>query len=266
MEYVDINRNKWNQWSSNGCIWAVPISHEEYLQCTNDSYQIFLTPNKAVPPKWLRDLNGIKVLALASGGGQQCPFFAANGANVTVFDISEEQLRSERLVAERENYQITIVQGDMTKELPFQEGSFDMVFNPVSNSYIESLNEVWKECYRVLRPHGRLMTGFANPTIYLYDLIGDNVCLKYKMPYNPYAALSKKSAEILFQSDGVQFGHSFEEQFGGIINAGFSIIGFYEDYHPQNNVETKYDTKIGKIAAYLTDYMPIYFAILAEKT
>ncbi len=34
------------------------------------------------------------------------------------------------MVAEREGYQINIIQGDMTKPLPFEDETFDLLANP----------------------------------------------------------------------------------------------------------------------------------------
>ena len=81
---------------------------------------MFLTPTKPVPHEWFGKISGKKILGLASGGGQQMPIFAALGADCTVMDYSEEQLKSERIVAEREGYSIRIIRGDMTKPLPFE--------------------------------------------------------------------------------------------------------------------------------------------------
>ena len=38
----------------------------------------------------------------------------------------------EHLVAEREEYDIHIIRGDMTKPFPFADASFDLIFNPAS--------------------------------------------------------------------------------------------------------------------------------------
>ena len=265
MDYTYINEDKWNYWSKQDCVWTQPISHEEFEMAKEGSLPIYLTPLKAVPKSWIANLKGKTILGLASGGGQQCPYFVAQGAKVVVFDISDNQLSSEYLVSERENYNITIVKGDMTKPFPFEDNSFDIIFNPVSTSYIESLKCFWGECSRVLKPKGQLMTGFANPTIYLFNQLKDHLSIDYSMPFNPLTQLNKRQQTILFETDGIQFGHSFEEQFGGIIKSGFVIKDFYDDYHPTNNETTKYDTKIGDLAAKLSQYMPIYFSILAEK-
>ena len=39
----------------------------------------------------------------------------------------------------------------------FADGSFDLVFNPVSNAFCPDLAAVWRECFRVLRPAGLLL-------------------------------------------------------------------------------------------------------------
>ena len=47
------------------------------------------------------------------------PVFAALGADCTVLDYPDSQFDSERMVAQREGYDINIVKADMTKRLPF---------------------------------------------------------------------------------------------------------------------------------------------------
>ena len=70
---------------------------------------MFLTPTKPVPHGWFGELKGKKLLGLASGGGQQIPIFAAQGAVCTVLDYSSVQCESERMVAEREGYGVEIL-------------------------------------------------------------------------------------------------------------------------------------------------------------
>lgn len=265
MNYQETNKDMRDKWASDKCVWTIPMSHEEFLSCKRNDYRIYLSPLKPVPREWLGNMSGLKILALCSGWWQQCPYFAANGAEITVIDISEQQLESERLVAKRENYDINIIQGDITKGLPFDDNYFDIIFSPVSNCYIESLKEVWMECNRVLKPGGRLMTGITNPTLYLYGTWWDHLELKYKMPFNPFNSLTKEEWDKLFETDGVQFGHSFDEQFGWLVRSGFNIIDFYEDYYPIDNTVNKFDTVIWSIASKLTEYMPIYFSVLAVK-
>ena len=94
------------------------------------------------------------MLGLASGGGQQMPIFAALGAQCTLLDYSFCQCESDRLVAQEEGYEINIIQGDMTKRFPFEDETFDLIFHPVSNCYVEDVKPIFKECYRVLKKGG----------------------------------------------------------------------------------------------------------------
>ena len=133
-----------------------PISHEDYLAAKNGTWDVYLTPMRPVPHSWFPALKGAQLLGLASGGATAdaglLPLWAAN---CTVFDYSKKQLESERdgggtLRA----ISIQIVRGDMTKPLPFPDGQFDVIFHPVSNCYIEDVYQVWRECYRILKPGG----------------------------------------------------------------------------------------------------------------
>lgn len=43
------------------------------------------------------------------------------------------------MLAEREDLAIQTVQANMTQMFPFEDNSFDIIFNPVSNIFIEEL-------------------------------------------------------------------------------------------------------------------------------
>lgn len=226
MNYQDINAETINRWVENGWEWGKPISHEQFAAARQGRWDVVLTPNKAVPHEWFGKLKGKKVLGLASGGGQQMPVFAALGAECTVLDYSARQLESERLVAERENYQIRIIRGDMTKRLPFEDNVFDLIFHPVSNCYVEEVKPIWKECWRILRKGGLLIAGMDHFVNYIVDQ--DEMRIVNRLPFNPLK--NEDQMEQLRSDDaGVQFSHSLEEQIGGQLEAGFRLTNLYED-------------------------------------
>ena len=129
----------------------------------------FVDTDKPVPREWFPPMQGLKILGLACGGGQQGPIFAAAGAEVTIFDNSPAQLERDREVAEREGLNIRTVEGDMRDLSIFADESFDLIFHPVSNLFIHEISPVWKEAYRVLRHGGYMLSGFMNPLFYLFD-------------------------------------------------------------------------------------------------
>jgi len=226
MNYTDINAQTIDRWISEGWEWGIPVSHKIYLAALNGEWDVVLTPVKPVPHRWLGELKGKKLLGLASGGGQQMPVFSALGADCTVLDYSPAQLESERLVAEREGYAINIIRGDMTRPLPFADESFDIIFHPVSNCYIEEVEPVFRECFRVLKKGGILLCGLDTGINYIVS--DDEKQIVNSLPFNPL----KNPAQMkqLEDSDcGVQFSHTLEEQIGSQLKAGFILTDLFED-------------------------------------
>ena len=247
--YTDINAKTIDRWADAGWEWGTPISHEGFIKAKNGEWNVLLTPTKFVPKNWFPDLANKKLLGLACGGGQQMPVFAALGADCTVLDYSDKQLASEKFVAERENYQIKIIKADMTKRLPFMDETFDIIFHPVSNVYIENVYHVWNECYRILKKGGTLLAGLDNGINFLFDDDEKSLEITNKLPYNPLK--NKEQLIKLEETDnGVQFSHTLEEQIGGQLKAGFILKDLFEDY---NNT------------GLLKDYIPTFIATKAMK-
>ncbi len=226
MNYQDINAATIDRWVDEGWEWGKPISHEEYLSAVQGIWDMKLTPTKPVPHAWFGDLKGKKVLGLASGGGQQMPIFTALGAECTVLDYSEKQLAGERLVAEREGYSIRIVRADMSKPLPFADEAFDLIFHPVSNCYIRDVRPLWRECRRVLKPGGLLLSGVDHYINYIVD--EDERQIINLLPFDPVTNAEQR-AQLEAADAGMQFSHTLEEQIGGQLEAGFTLLDLYED-------------------------------------
>lgn len=226
MEYQDINARTIDRWIEEGWEWGRPISHEKYMEAARGEWDVQLTPTKKVPHEWFGNLAGKKILGLASGGGQQMPVFAALGADCTVLDYSERQIESERMVAAREGYQIRIIRGDMTKRLPFEDEEFDLIFHPVSNCYVREVETIWRECWRVLKKGGYLISGVDHYINYIVD-DKEREIVNY-LPFDPVANPDQRRQ--LEEADaGMQFSHSLTEQIDGQLKAGFTLLDLYED-------------------------------------
>ena len=132
----------------------------------------------------------------------------------------------------------------MTKKFPFDDESFDIIFCPVSNAYIENLENMWRESYRVLKKGGLLMVGYMNPWIYMYDAdtVWDypekELFLKYSLPFNS-RQLEEEGVIEINPEYGYEFSHTLESQIRGQLNAGFAMIDFYESQDSANRL-TKY--------------------------
>ncbi|WP_224242723.1 class I SAM-dependent methyltransferase [Hyalangium gracile] len=238
------NREAWNGEVARGNMWTRPVGPEVIAAARRGEWSVVLTPRKPVPREWFGALKGQEVLGLASAGGQQGPVLAAAGARVTIFDNSPAQLGQDRMVAEREGLDIRLVEGDMRDLSVFPDASFDLIFHPCSNCFVEDVRRVWREAYRVLRPGGVLLSGFCNPIMFLFDpeLEGEGVLrLKYRMPYSDFTSLTdEERRRYTDKGEPLCVAHSLEDQIGGQLDAGFLLAGFYEDKHIEGDKLAEY--------------------------
>lgn len=249
MDIIGHNREAWNRRAALGDIWTIPVDRHTVEQAKKGDWNVYLTPTKPVPVDWLGDVRGKRILCLASGGGQQGPILAAAGALVTVFDNSPAQLDKDRMVAERDNLHIVTELGDMRDLTRFANASFDIVFHPVSNCFVDDIEPVWYECHRVLHPGGVLLAGFCNPLLYIFDMhqweAHQKLEVKYRIPYSDLEQLTPEELQQKIKNqEPLEFGHSLEAQIGGQIEAGFLISGFYEDSFGDELLDRHIDTFI----------------------
>lgn len=237
-EYIKLNKERWNNVDNK---YTTPLTHDELEEIKGKPICVGLTVGKLVPESWFEKAKGKKILGLACGGGQQGPIFALNGYDVTIMDFSKSQLEKDEMVAQRENLVIKTVQGDMTKPFPFESDNFDIVFNPVSNAYIEDLENMYKEAARVLKRGGLLMVGFMNPWIYMYDadVVWDRpeeeLLLKYSLPFNS-RKLEEEGKIIINPEYGYEFSHTLESQIRGQLKNVLAMIDFYESCDKRNRL------------------------------
>ena len=227
MNYQQINADTIDRWVREGWEWGKPISHEACLAAKNGDWDMLLTPTKPVPKAWFGEIRGKKILGLASGGGQQMPIFAVLGAECTVLDYSPCQLESEKMVAEREQYEIEIIRADMTKPLPFPDETFDLIFHPVSNCYVQEVKPIFRECFRILKKGGILLSGLDNGINFMVDEETESKIV-HSLPFDPLKN-PDQMAELQKDDSGVQFSHTMEEQIGGQLEAGLILTHLYED-------------------------------------
>jgi len=259
MQIEDLNKAAWDHAVDSGINPSTQVvSAQQVAEARQGTWSLYLSDCIPVPKAWFPALAGCKVLCLAAGGGQQAPIFAALGAMVTSLDVSPKQLALDHFVAEREKLSITLVQGDMADLSMFDDGSFELIFNPPSTLFVPDLAPIWRECYRVLSPGGVLMTGFMNPDEFIFDdsaLDDEGIfVVKHPLPYVEHETLSQPAlAERIRNQAMFHFSHTMEAQLGGLTQAGFVITGFYEDRRSEADGNP------------IRHYMPSYFVARAWK-
>ena len=235
MDHLQHNRDAWNRESSAGGEWSVPMSKETIAAAKVGDWSVVLTPLKSVPRHWFGNLEGKRVLCLASAGGQQAPILAAAGAQVISFDLSDEQLARDAEVAVRDNLDLQCVLGDMADLGQFPDASFDLIFHAVSNVFVPNVEQVWRECFRVLKPNCFVLAGYMNPSFFLFDhdesIRSGKLEVKYALPFaEPDSLEAERKAEIEEGGRALEFGHSLTTQIGGQTKAGFMIVDLFEDH------------------------------------
>ncbi|QKM57001.1 class I SAM-dependent methyltransferase [Burkholderia glumae] len=234
----DHNRMAWDRQAKSRCEWSQPVSADVIAAARRGDWSVHLTPGP-LPPDWLTDVRGQRILCLASAGGQQAPILAAAGAEVTVFDASAMQLAQDEWVARRDGLALNIAQGDMCDLSDFEDESFDIVIHPISNLYVPDVRPVWHECFRVLRARGgRLLSSFFNPVVFVADRdpeLAEQGLIRprFKIPYADVRDLTPAELALKRAEGALVFGHSLSEQIGGQLEAGFLLKGFYEDEQPK---------------------------------
>lgn len=255
MDAREYNRQAWNAQVAQKNEWTIPVDSAEIGRARQGDWRVLLTPTIPVPRDWFPNLRNCDVLALASGGGQQGPIFAAAGACVTVFDNSDQQLAQDRIVAEREGLSLTTVQGDMANLNAFADRSFDLVFNPCSNCFAEDVRPVWRECARVLRPGGILLVGFTTPAMFIFDgqkLESGTFSVRHSLPFSELTDIAPEERQAYIdKSEPLMFGHTLDDQIGAQLQAGFVLTGLFEDRDPTSA---------------LSKYMATYIATRAVKS
>lgn len=129
----------------------------------------FLTP-------YIDLVQGLKVLDAGAGTGRLSLKLYKAGARVTALDISPEMLAK----LKRKNRDIELVEGDM-EDMPFEDGSFDMVFSSLALVHLKEADKFLNECYRVLKDDGKLVLvniHYRKPLI-LEDEKGEYIILCY---------------------------------------------------------------------------------------
>lgn len=259
MTIQDLNKTAWDYAVDEGDNpYTKVVSSEHVAAAKAGEWSLYLSDSRPVPREWFPRLEGIKVLCLASGGGQQAPIFAALGAEVTLLDASAKQLAQDNHVAERDGLHIKTIEGDMADLSAFENNTFDLIFNPVSTLFVPDLKPVWQECYRVLKRGGLLMTGFMNPDEFIFDAdaLDDRgaFVVKYPLPYVEHETLGEEELERRKQSKAMfHFSHTMEAQLGELLKAGFVITGFYEDRRTEEDGNP------------IRFYMPSYYVAKAQK-
>jgi len=194
-----------------------------------------LTPTTARamidPQSRLGDLRGKRVLCLAGGGGQQSAAYALLGADVTVVDLSAEQLERDRQVATHYKVEIKTHQGDMRDLSALPKDTFDLVDQPYSINFVPDVGDIFSQVARIIKPKGNYRVMCANPFaagMTERDWNGDGYTMK--RPYQQGERIVYEDQEWVYDRNESapvprpqEFRHTLGTVINGLVENGFII-------------------------------------------
>jgi ubiquinone/menaquinone biosynthesis C-methylase UbiE len=216
----------------------------------------------------MNGVQGLEVLCLAGGGGQQSAVFSLLGARVTVLDLMDEQLAGDRAAAAHYGYPLAVLRGDMRDLSPLADASFDRVYQPISTLYVTDLPRVYREVSRVLRPGGMYAVDFAFPLLYMAHVEGwngDAYTLSVREPYRRGEVRETPGGRVSF-TDGEPIGeyhHLLSDIVNGLLSVGLAIRGLWENPRPDSAPTAD---QVPGSAAHRHRYLPFGLSVVAEKT
>jgi ubiquinone/menaquinone biosynthesis C-methylase UbiE/ADP-ribose pyrophosphatase YjhB (NUDIX family) len=120
------------------------------------------------------DVRGKRVLVLGCGGGQDCIALAKQGAQVVGIDLSDKQIEYGRRLSDREGVLVTLLQGNVEELRDIDDSTQDIVVSLHALNYVEHVDRVFTEAYRVLKPTSAVVFSVHHP----FD-----ACLEDEPPY-----------------------------------------------------------------------------------
>ena len=91
------------------------------------------------------------------------------GAQVTVLDLSDEQLEQDRRAAEHYGLSPVLLQGDMRDLTRFADDDFDIVYQPFSINFVPDVRPVFAGVARILKAGGLYHVQWHNPYTQTYN-------------------------------------------------------------------------------------------------
>ena len=176
--------------------------------------------------KVIGDVTGLDVLELGCGGGQNAIVIAKWGAKtVKALDQSIKQLKYARKLASSQNVTIEFIQGSMEDLSMLNNTSVDLIISSHALTYVEHLQDVFVESFRVLRKAGRIVICVLHPLMpVVWEAMEEGKFEKVRSYFSNERDIwsweDNKGQKIA--SFGSTY-YRFEQIINGLITAGFQI-------------------------------------------
>jgi len=159
-EMHESNRKYWDASSPE---WR-KLDEEDWRKCPEQPSIAFEGKMLEMIQDFVGDMNGKKLCIIASGDNYAAFALAGMGAQVTSTDISEKRLEIARERARVLGQEIRFIQCDASNLTPVEDNGYDLVCStPGTYVWISSLDKVYSEVYRILKPGGLFIMREIHP-------------------------------------------------------------------------------------------------------
>ncbi len=148
------NRRGWN---------AISRAYQEQYKISSDSLAYGPRCPDESELQLLGDVDGLRVIVVGCGGGQDCIVLAKQGAQVIGIDLSDKQIEYGRRLAEREGVEATLLQGNAEELIGIEDESQDLAVSLHALNYVERIDRAFAEVYRVLRSDSAFVFSVHHP-------------------------------------------------------------------------------------------------------
>jgi ubiquinone/menaquinone biosynthesis C-methylase UbiE len=233
---IAFNKERWEELSASNIQYSVPA-----LNLDPPSARKMIDPEGM-----LKHIENAEVLCLAASGGQQSAAFGILKAKVTVFDLSNNQLKKDEVAVNHYKYNVKTMQGDMQDLSIFTSQTFDVIWLAHSINFVPKIDKVLSEIARICRTGGKVRLNFTNPYVHgmwaepsgngflLSQPYIDGAQIHYAEPYWTFTDQTGIKQRV---EGPKEYRHSLSTIIKGLIQNGFEIDGMWEEVGTDPNPE-----------------------------
>ncbi len=189
---------------------------------------------KSMHLKLMGNVKEKKLLDLGCGSGETSVFFAKEGAIVTGVDISDEQIKMAKELANKEKVKVLFIRGKMENLSLIKNNNYDIINSSHAIHYVEKLQPFFKEIFRILRPEGRFVFSVSHPFSDIVWKEGNNLVVKYS-----YFKKGRINWHWEYPEKGLKFPtfismRKVSDYFNALTEAGFLVEHILEPELPSD--------------------------------
>lgn len=175
-------------------------------------------------------LRGKRILEIGAGAAQCARWLVGHGLEVVACDVAEGMVAQSATLDDRTGISVPAVVAD-ARELPFADGSFDVVFTAFGAiPFLSDAGRVHTEAFRVIRPGGRWVFSVTHPFKWALPDDPGEAGLRIVRSYfdrTPYVE-TDEAGEVGY----AEFHRTMGDHIRDIVGAGFHLTDLVEPQWP----------------------------------